>query len=83
MQSRRYYWFPGICQVLAQSDPPVALKTGCRGKFFTRFAHFSYTNRQNRARSAQLRRVISREPLRVRRQMSPFWKGDNQGYNIV
>ena len=63
MQSRRYYWFPGICQVLAQSDPPVALKTGCRGKFFTRLAHFSYANRQIRAHSAQLRRVISREPL--------------------
>ena len=27
MQSRRYYWFPGIYQVLAQSDPPVAQKT--------------------------------------------------------
>ena len=50
---------------------------------FMHFAHFSYTNGQNRARSAQLRRVISREPLLVRRQLSPFWKGDNQGYNIV
>ena len=82
MQSRKYHWFPGICQFLAPSDPPAAQKTGCRGNFFTHFAPFSYTNGQNRARSAQLRRVISWEPLRVGRQMSPFWKGDNQGYNI-
>ncbi len=79
MQFPRYYWFLGICQVLAQSDPPVAQKTGCRGKFFMHFAHFSYTNGQNRARSAQLRRVISRQPSRVEGQMSPFWKLDNQG----
>ena len=83
MQSRRYHWFPGICQVLAPSDPPVALKTGCRGIFFTNFSHFSYTNGQNRVRRAQLCRVVSREPLQVRRQMSPFWKEENQDYNIV
>ena len=44
------------------------------------FAHFSYTNSQNLARSAQLRHVMSWELLRVRQQMSLFWKGDNQGY---
>ena len=44
------------------------------------FAHFSYTSSQNLARSAQLRHVMSWELLRVRRQMSLFWKGDNQGY---
>ena len=43
-----------IYQFLAPSDPPVALKTGCRGNFFTHFAHFSYTNGQNCARSTQL-----------------------------
>ena len=74
MQSRRYDWFPGIHQVLAKSDPPVALKNGYP---------FSYTNGQNRVRSTQLCRVISPEPLRVKRRMSPVWKGDNQGYNIV
>ena len=46
------------------------------------FSRFSYTNARKCARRSQLRRVISRQSLRVERQMSPFWKLDIQGYNI-
>ena len=34
-------------------------------------------------RSSHFCRVISRQPLRVKTQMNPFWKLDNWGYNIL
>ena len=47
--------------------------------FFTYFPIFS----QKSAHRCQLRHVRSQqEPFRVERQMSTFWKLDNQGYNI-
>ena len=44
---------------------------------------FPYIKGPKTARSGQLRRVISQQPSRVERQMSPFWKLEKQGYKIM
>ena len=51
-------------------------------KFVSKFRRFSYTNRRERPKMTQLRQIISQQPLRVERQVSPFWKENEQGYNI-
>ena len=70
------------CQFLAQTGHPVAQKNEWREKWGSRFWGFSYTNGRKQPKTTLLWRIISRQPLRVERQMSPFWKLENQGYNI-
>ena len=63
-------------------DPKLEKQQGMTGYFETsKLGIFLYKTRKS-ARRTQLRRVISRQPSRFERQMSPFWKSDNQGYNI-
>ena len=47
--------------------------------FYTFWPIFPYIS-QISAHTSQLRRVISRQPLRVEGQLSPIWKLDNQRY---
>ena len=52
-------------------------------KIGVRFDHFFHTNLRKSAWKGQLHRVISPQPLGVERQMSPFWKHQNKGYNML
>ena len=49
------------------------------------FRRFPYTNRRKRPKMTeitQLRRIVSQQPLGVEKQVSTFWKEDEQGCNI-
>jgi hypothetical protein len=51
-------------------------------KFSFEIYQIYYNNSRKRVRRGQLRCVISRQPFGVEGQMSPFWKVDDQGYNV-
>ena len=51
-------------------------------KFVSKLQRFSNTNWWKRPKMTQLRRIISQQPLGLERQVSTFWKEDEQGYNI-
>ena len=60
----------------------VAQKIEWRGKSESRFWRFSYTNNRKQPKTTLLWQITSRQPCGVRRQVSPFWKEDIQGYNM-
>ena len=62
--------------------PPSGSKNCLPSKINLNFLRFFHTFLRKRARRCQLRRVISRQPLRIETKGSPFWKVDKQGFNI-
>ena len=62
--------------------PPSGSKSCLPSKINLNFSGFFHTFLRKRARRCQLRRVISRQPLRIETKGSPFWKVDKQGFNI-
>ena len=62
--------------------PPSGSKTCLPSKINPNFLWFFHTFLRKRARRGQLRRVISQQPCKVEKKVSPFWKVDKQGFNI-
>ena len=62
--------------------PPSGSKNCSAWKINPNFLGFFHTFLRKRARRGQLRRVISRQPCKVEKKVSPFWKLDKQGFNI-